>query len=198
MRAGREPGGADVADHLSLADLLARVHAAGEGRHVAIGGLVTVGVTDADVLAVAAFPTDLVDDAIARGEDRRAHGGAPIHAGMHLAVAEQRMVAAAEAGRDVPFGHRLAHQEFLRALAAVVIVVDDIVVGGLVAIEFSGLAAGRQQSEQHFGLGVSGVLVVARVQDLEGIAGLNLALEIDVIRVNADEIVDHRAGHVIA
>ena len=109
------------------------------------------------------------------------------------------MVAAAESGRDVSFGHRLAHQEFLRALAGIVIVVDDVVVGGLVAIELSGLAAGRKQSEQHIGLaGVRGVLILARVQDLEGVTGLNLALEVDVVRVDANEVVDDRAGHVIA
>jgi len=69
----------------------------------------------------------------------------------------------------------------------------------LVAVEFSGLAAGGQQSEQHVRLGVvARVLVLAGVQHLEGIAGLDLALEVDVVGIDADEVVDHRARHVIA
>ncbi len=92
------------------------------------------------------------------------------------------MVAAAEAGGEAAVGHRLAYQEFLRALAALVVVVDDVVVGGLVAIVLPGFAAGGEQSEQHVALAaVAGVLVVAGIQDLEGIAGLNLALEVDVV-----------------
>jgi hypothetical protein len=58
--------------------------------------------------------------------------------------------------------------------------IDDVVVGGLVAIELSGLAAGRKQSEQHAVLLVSVGFSSRRVQDLE-VAGLNLALEVDVV-----------------
>ena len=47
VRAGRQAGRADEADHLALAHVLAFVDAAREGAHVAIGGLVAVGVADA-------------------------------------------------------------------------------------------------------------------------------------------------------
>ena len=57
VRAGREPGRADIADHLALAHAGAGLRRAGERGHVAVGGLVAVGVADADVLAVAATPS---------------------------------------------------------------------------------------------------------------------------------------------
>ncbi len=166
---------------------------------MAVGGLVAVGVADADVLAVAAFDPGLLDDAVAGGENRRSGRRAPVDAGMLLDVAEQRMVAAAEAGGDHAVGDRLAHQELLRALAGLVVVVDDIVVGCLVAVELARLAASGQQRVQHFRLGVVvGVLVLARIEDLEGIAGLDLALEVYVVGVDADQVVDDRARDVIA
>jgi len=101
VRSGRQSGRTDIADHLSLAHFLAGLHAAGESRHVAIGGLIAVGVPDADVLAVAAFPADLVDNAVARGEDRRPRRRAPVYSGMHFIVAKQGMVTTAETGRYV-------------------------------------------------------------------------------------------------
>ena len=51
------------------------------------------------------------------------------------------MAAAAEAGAHDGVVDGLAHQELLRALAGLVIVVDDAVVGGLEAVVFLGLAA---------------------------------------------------------
>src|SRR5438093_13433223 len=99
---------------------------------------------------------------------------------MHLVIAEQGMVTPAEARRDVAVRDRLAHQEFLSALAAFVVVVDWIVVAGLIAIEFSGFPTGGQQREQHLRFAVlAGIFVVAGKQDLEGIAGLDPALEVD-------------------
>ena len=109
------------------------------------------------------------------------------------------MIARAEARAHDAVGDRLAHQELLRALAGLVVVVDDVVVGRLVAIELACLAAGRQRGEQHVALAaVVDVLVLAGEQHLERIAGLNLALEIDVVGVDADQIVDHRARHLVA
>src|SRR5262245_13773478 len=146
---------------------------------MAIGGFVAVGVPDADVFAVAAFPADLVNDAVARGKDRSARRRAPVDPGVHLVVAEQRMVPAAEAGRYVAVCYRFADQEFLGAFAGLVVVVDGVVVARLIAVEFSRLSAGGQQSEQHIALAVvARVFILAGVQHLEGIAWLNLALEI--------------------
>ncbi len=102
-------------------------------------------------------------------------------------------------GRHDAVGERLAHQELLRALAGLVVVVDDVVVGRLVAVELPRLAAGRQRREQDVALAVvAGVLVLAGIQDLERIAGLHLALEVDVVGVDADEVVDHRPRHLVA
>ena len=75
--AGRLSGRADEADHLALANPLARLQALGEGRHVAVGGLVAVIVLQLDVFAVAAFPARDFDDAVAGRENRRAVGAWP-------------------------------------------------------------------------------------------------------------------------
>src|SRR6185295_3888156 len=123
--------------------------------HVAVGGLVAVGVLDADVLAVARFPACLFDGAGAGGVDRRAHRGGPVHAGMHLGVAEDRMMAGAEARPHDAVGNRLADQELLRALAGVVIVVDEAVVGGLEAVVLLLLAGDRQRRKHDIGLGLA-------------------------------------------
>src|SRR5262252_3789906 len=105
---------------------------------VDVGRLVAVVVLQADIFAIAAFPADLFDDSVAGGEDRRAVGGGPVDAGMHLDVAEDRMAAATEAGAHDCVVDGLAHQELLRALAALVVVVDDAVVGGLEAVVLLG------------------------------------------------------------
>src|SRR5205814_3655645 len=58
---------------------------------------------------------------------------------------------------------------------------------------------GGQQREQHLRFAVlAGIFVVAGEQDLEGIAGLDPALEVDIVGIDAYEIVDHRARYVIA
>src|SRR6187549_1698834 len=80
MRAGRQAGRADEADHLSLAYALARLDAARKRRHVAVGGLVAVVMLHAHVFAVAAFPAHLVDRAVAGSKDRRAVGRGPVNA----------------------------------------------------------------------------------------------------------------------
>src|SRR5262249_61367911 len=123
----------------------------------------------------------------------------PAGAGMHLVVTEQGMVTPAEARRDVAVRDQLADQELLGALAALIVVVDEIVVAGLIAIEFSGLPARGQRGEQHLRLAVLvGILVLAGEEDLEGIPGLDLALEVDIVGIDADEVVDHGARYVIA
>ena len=110
VRAGRKAGRADEADDLALPHVAADIEAAGEGGHVAVGGLIAVGMADADIFAVAAFDPDLVDSAVAGGEDRRAEGRRPIDAGMRLHIVQQRMVALAEARAHDADRHRLAHR----------------------------------------------------------------------------------------
>src|SRR5690606_33499605 len=93
--------------------------------------------------AVAGFPSGPFDGAIAGGVDRRAAGRCPVDAGVHLRIAEDRVTPHAEGRAHDTVGDWLAYQEFLRALAGLVIVIDEAVVGRLEAIELLGLAAGR-------------------------------------------------------
>src|SRR5882672_11745915 len=95
---GGHAGRSDEADDLALPYPLAGLEALGEGRHVAVGGLVTVVVLDADIFAVAAFELGFLDHAVAGSENRRAVGRGPVDAGVHLDVAEDGMAASAEAG----------------------------------------------------------------------------------------------------
>ena len=44
----------------------------------------------------------------------------------------------------------------------------------------------------------SALFVLAGEQDLERVAGLHAALEIDVVRIDADEVFDQRARHLVA
>src|SRR6185437_12826069 len=97
MGAGRHARRSDEADHLALSHALAGLHALGEGGHMAVGGLVAVVVFQADIFAVAAFPADLLDYAVAGSKNRRAVGRRPVHAGVHLGIAQDRVAAAAEA-----------------------------------------------------------------------------------------------------
>src|SRR5258708_20823798 len=98
MRAGRVSGRADIAYHLALTDLYARLDAACEGCHVAIGGLVAVIVLEADVLAVAGFPPRRLNPAVAGGLDRRPHRGRPIPAFLPFGVTEDHMSTPPQAG----------------------------------------------------------------------------------------------------
>src|SRR5947209_18678133 len=97
MGAGRKSGRSDISDQLALADLHARLDAAREGRHMAVSGLITVVMLEADVFAVAGFPARSLDGAVAGGIDRRTHRGCPIHAGMHFGVTENRVPTRTEA-----------------------------------------------------------------------------------------------------
>src|SRR5262249_1567918 len=140
VRAGRKAGGADIADHLALADALSDLDALRIRGHVAVGGLIAVRMLDADVLAVTAFPAGEIDRAVAGGEDRRAVAGRPVDAGVHAREAEDRMPARAEARSHHRVVDRLADQELLRALAGLVVVVDDRVIRRLESIVFLGFA----------------------------------------------------------
>src|SRR5262249_18940554 len=128
MRPGRVSGRADIADHLALTDPYARLDAAREGRHMAVGGLIAVIVLEADVLAVARFPARRLNRAVTGRVDRRTHRGCPIQAGMHLGVTEDRMAGRAEAGTHDAIVHRLADKELLRAFSLLVVIVDNAVV----------------------------------------------------------------------
>ena len=109
------------------------------------------------------------------------------------------MAAAAEARSHDGVVDGLAHQELLRALAGLVVVIDDGVVGGLEAVVFLGLAADRERGEQHLGLfGDGGAFVFAGIEHVEGVAGLHLALEVDVVGIDADHVLDDGRRHLVA
>ena len=102
------------------------------------------------------------------------------------------MAAHAEPGAEHAGGHRLAHQEFLRALALLVIVVDDAVIGRAEAVEALADAVERECGEEHLRLAGVGILVGQRVEDLDRIPRTDAGLEIDVIGEDADELLDQR------
>src|SRR6185503_2136068 len=111
VRTGRQAGRTDEADDLALAHAAADIEPPRECRHVAVGGLIAVGVADAHIFAVAALDADFVDAAVAGGEDRRAERRRPIDAGMRLHIVQQRVIALAEARSHDADRDRLAHQE---------------------------------------------------------------------------------------
>src|SRR5262249_60850958 len=96
VRAGRDAGRTDEADALALPHARASYCAFGKSRHVAVSGLVTIGVAQTHVFAVAGFPTDLFDRAVAGGVDRRAEWRGPVDARVHAHGAEDRMFARSE------------------------------------------------------------------------------------------------------
>ena len=89
---------------------------------------IPVVMTNADVFAVARFPADLLDDAIAGRVDRCTARSGPINACVHLRVTEDRMPPQTEARPHNAGKHGLANQELLRALSGLVVVVDQPVV----------------------------------------------------------------------
>ena len=90
MRAGDDAGCADIADNFSLPHLHSGRDAFAEAEHVGVGGVVAVGMSDADVVAVLAFAPSLLDHARACREDRRARRRRPVDAGVHAPLVEQR------------------------------------------------------------------------------------------------------------
>ncbi len=197
MGAGRQPGRADIADHLALADPCPGGQALGEAGLVAVKGLVAVGVAHDRHVAVAGIAPDLLDDAVAGGEDRRAARRSEIDAGMHPGIFEDRMTPGAEAGAEHAGGDRLPHQELLGALPLLVIVVDDPVVGRPEAVEALGRAVEGERREQHFGLRRIGGILRQRVEDLDRIARSDAGLEVDVVGEDADQLVDQVLGHLL-
>src|SRR3974390_878625 len=109
------------------------------------------------------------------------------------------MAADAETGTHYAFGHRLADEKFLRALAVLVIVVDETIVRRLVTVEFLRLAADRERGEQHFVVRVGALLLLfSCVEHFKGVARLYAPLKIDVVRIDTDEIFNNRLRYFVA
>ena len=98
---------------------------------VAVAGLVAVDVLDLDVAAIARDPLGLLDDAVARGIDRRALGRGEIDAGVHACgVLKIGWTRLAEAARETAAAlQRPAGQEALSGLAGGIVEVDGAFVG---------------------------------------------------------------------
>src|SRR5204862_8180994 len=86
--------------------------------------------------------------------------------------------------------------EFLRAHAALVIIVVGAVVGGLEMVIALGVAADRERGIAH--LVAAFAALVAGIQNVEAVAGQRFALEIDAVGEDADQLGNHRARHIVA
>ena len=96
----------------------------------------------------------------------------------------------------MPSATGLRTRNFFALLPDLVVVVVDAVVGGLEVVIFLGVAADAERGEAN--LVLSFAVLVVRIHHLERVAGLGLALEVDVVGVDADQILDHAVGHVVA
>ena len=160
---------------------------------MAVGGLVAVGVADADVVAVFALAARLLDDAGAAGHDRRALGARPVDAGVHSRNLQDRMAAHAEARGDahVLAAHRAPHQELARRVALLVVVVDRPV-GRAEAIELAGFAArGDGGGEQLAEAALGALLLFLQVEEeLERVAGAHALAEVRLVGMDLEDLQD--------
>src|SRR5690606_6460298 len=105
-------------DDLALVDLVALLQARREASQVRVEGLHAIAVLQDDHVAVAALLAGEVDDAVARGADRRAGGSREIGALVRAHVAEHRVLGAVgKAGTDAAELERVAQEAALHAAA---------------------------------------------------------------------------------
>ena len=107
------------------------------------------------------------------------------------------MPAHAEAGGEAAVGHRLPHQEFLRALAGVVVEVDRAVGGIAEAVEAMRDVAERQRRVEDLGGFRRSVRAVriGGIDDLQIVARRKPRLIVDVEGEDVDEALDDVGGH---
>jgi hypothetical protein len=200
MGAGRHAGRADEADHLALAHRDAGLDARAEAGHVAVAG--------ADLARMLELHEDPVAAVVARHhhfagagcENGRAARRAEIDTGMHGAVAQDGMLAQAEArghlGRIHWRAQEGAHDAFalgiVELVGAVLRAEADHRDEALAEMELAGEQASRMGD-----LAVAGDELLQQYGELH--AFLQLALEVDVVAERADEL-DHglrwrAAGH---
>ena len=154
-----------------------------------VRGAVLAGVSDADVLAVAAVALGDLHFAGARGVDRRAGRRGEVDALVHAVVAQDRMPAHAEPRRQAGAIDRGAHQELAQALAGTV-EVGDAPVGQLEAVAFEQAAVDRERRIQQVAAAhdLGAVLERDRLeQRLEPVALTHVTLEIDVPAEQLDQ-----------
>src|SRR5262249_38929174 len=125
MRASRQAGEPDIADHLTLSDLDALLDARGEDLLMRIRCFIAVAMPDTDVIAIAAMALGDLDGPVAGRQDRGADRRGPVDAGVHLAHAQKRMPAEAETGGETSGLDRGLYEELPGIGAPVVIEIHD-------------------------------------------------------------------------
>ncbi len=192
VRAGRTAGRADIANDVALVDVLARMNR--DGRHVAVTGFPILVVGDAYPAAVTAPPFGVFDDTIAGGLDRRTDRRGEVDAGMHLHEAEDRVETHAEGRRHARAQNRRGHQEAADILAVFVVILDVAGAARLVRIETVGaglgLDFGVQQIAGFDGAAAFGDFTVEN--QLEGVAGLDVAFEVELVREQLNDLIGQR------
>src|SRR5690606_18968464 len=113
VRAGGQAGGADIADHRALGHVLALADLA-EARHVRVQRGVALAVVEDHHVAVATLLADELHPGVAGGHDRGAGAGGVVHALVHAHLAQHRVVARAELGRQPRIRDRHADEALLQ------------------------------------------------------------------------------------
>ena len=108
---------------------------------------------------------------------------------------QDRVVAHAERRGDFAGDDRLADQELARRSAVVVVIVDEAVVERQEAIILERLIAHRHRREQQLRMRVD--FVRLGDEGRERIAGLDRALEVDVVGEGANQFVDDGVGQAL-
>ena len=189
VRAGGQAGGADVADHGALADLLALLQLA-EARHVRVQGGVAAAVVQDHHVAVAALGADELHPGVAGGHDRGAGAGGVVHALVHAHAAQHRMPARAELRRQPCVRDRHADEALLQRPA-----VGGEVLGLAVAVEAEAgmglLAGGEGRCQDPAGADPLALAPGFLDHGAEAVARLHV-LEVDVVL--EDLVGHHRDG----
>jgi len=199
VRACRAARAADKTDYVALIDARALMQAAGKAAHMRVSRLEPSVVFEADIAAVTALIPDFLHDAAARCEYRRSRCRAEIDALVHFRVPEQGMHPHAVTGRDTAAVKRRAHQGTLGALAFFVEIIgravrkSDAVERFDFALDFQG---GVNNDALSHGRAVFGRRLV--VEDFELVARVNVALEVDVVRIGPDHGRHNAPWHALA
>src|ERR1043165_6695755 len=190
MRAGGEPGHADVADHVALHDLLAGTDALGETREVEVRRLDARAVADADEVPLAAFVVRLEDNTVRRGHDGRAGGRAVVDAVVRSEGLQDRMKAALrEVRRDAGELQRRA-EELLAQRAAVARVVAGAAVRRFLAVGLVSLAAVREARGDDGAVAEEAAAAEALADDEAERVAATQGEEVDVPLEDVDELLD--------
>ena len=169
MIARGKAGRAHVADDLALPDARARDHTISDFALVIESRLVAVCVIDDRLTAIAAIPTGLFDDTIARSNYRRPSRCRPIDARVRAGVSKYRVASIAETGPEFTVWNRIAQQERPRA-ATVFVEIADSAVLHLKAIKRARGAAHIGPHEQELGFWCGVVIAIRlRKEDLDAV-----------------------------